>query len=67
MTLIEKFSNLLPWYNEQDNKNKSEACVQIADDHAIRFKNYCDKKYRFNIEELPTEKLLEIYKKESGL
>lgn len=37
MTLKEKFSTLLPFYNVNDNNNKSIQCENIADDYAIDF------------------------------
>ena len=63
MTLREKFSEILPWYSEKDNSNKSNECVKIADDYVIDFvlslNDYYDKE--------GVKQLLEIFKKEKGL
>jgi hypothetical protein len=59
--LLERINKYIK-YNE--NIIESEVCEKIADEHAIGFKNFCDEKYHYNIEEFSTEKLLEIYKKQ---
>lgn len=43
MKLKEKFSNLLPFYNKNDNHKKSTECEKIADDYAIDFYNWMRK------------------------
>lgn len=37
MKLKDKFSILLPFYNVNDNNNKSIQCEKIADEYAIEF------------------------------
>jgi hypothetical protein len=63
MTLKEKFSELLPFYNANDNNNKSIQCVKIADDYAIDFvlslNDYYDKE--------GVKQILELFKEEKGL
>jgi hypothetical protein len=66
MTLKEKFSELLPFYNVNDNNNKSIQCEKIADEFAIEFANWV----QFHSElwiKYRTSELLEIFKKEKGL
>lgn len=70
MTLKEKFSALLPFYNENDNNNKSIQCELIADDYAIEFAKWMDKSnYYIEIyKHLKTyEELLEIFKKRKSI
>ena len=82
MTLKEKFSALLPFYNANDNNNKSIQCEKIADDYAIEFAEWGFKKRidffdSTEIGEMYTidgfgskyklNELLEIFKKEKGL
>jgi len=82
MTLKEKFSALLPFYNVNDNNNKSIQCEKIADDYAIEFfywtMDWCvefyDNNEKGNIykfsnhdNKYTTKELLEIFKKEKGL
>jgi hypothetical protein len=63
MTLKEKFSALLPFYNANDNNNKSIQCEKIADDYAIEFAEYLSD---WHTKKRLTQ-LLEIFKKEKGL
>jgi hypothetical protein len=76
MTLKEKFSALIPFYNVNDNNNKSIQCEQIADEFAIEF-------YKWMIDNIhifhelsiwnkehnkySEKEILEIFKKEKGL
>jgi hypothetical protein len=82
MTLLEKFSNILPWYPEKINLDKANECKKIADDYAnevaIGFYKWMGEE---ETEDLiyslrnnggiyydPTyEELLQTYKKEKGL
>lgn len=74
MTLKEKF---LPFVDDidliNDIQNKewglrnANKCVEVADEFAIEFKDWCDTKGRFWIGANTTKQLLEIYKKEKGL
>ncbi len=66
MTLKEKFQNIPSDYLPLSNNQKNE-CVEITDEFAIRFKDWCDTKGRFWIGANTTKELLEIYKKEKGL
>jgi hypothetical protein len=69
MTLKEKFSALLPFYNVNDNNNKSIQCEKIADDYAIQFAEWIDKNHKSISLEIYSnkKKVLEIFKKEKGL
>jgi hypothetical protein len=81
MELKEKYSALLPFYNVNDNNNKSIQCEKIADDYAIEFAEWCvkyrDKNKNINGEMLhsiskyddtySTKELLEIFKKLKAL
>ena len=67
MTLKEKFEQYAKQEVWEKKNYNAEECVDIADEFAIGFKNFCDEKYLYNIEELSTKELLEIYKKENGL
>lgn len=79
MTLKEKFSALLPFYNVNDNNNKSTKCENIADDYAIEFVEWCGlRTVQITKSEwanwlpnangsLSTKELLEIFKKEKKL
>jgi len=81
MTLKEMFSALLPFYNVNDNNNKSIQCEKIADDYAIEFAEWCLQlvqycetiksiryyNYLHGIEVYTNLELLEIFKKEKGL
>jgi hypothetical protein len=75
MTLKEKFSALLPFYNVNDNNSKSIQCEKIADDYAIEFVEWVEKLRDSDIDSLDyafwldntTKELLEIFKKEKGL
>ena len=75
MTLKEKFSALLPFYNVNDNNSKSIQCEKIADDYAIEFVEWVEKLRDSDIDSLDyafwldntTKQLLEIFKKEKGL
>lgn len=78
MTIKEKFSALLPFYNVNDNNNKSTECENIADDYAIGFiKWYASSEGMDLIHDLQIvgeigknvtpEQVLEIYKKDKGL
>lgn len=64
MTLKEKFSALLPFYNVNDNNSKSIQCETIADDYAIEFAEWI---YEYNKTGFTTDELLIIFKKEKGL
>jgi hypothetical protein len=69
MKLKEKFSALLPFYNANDNNNKSIQCEKIADDYAIEFLEWVDSNYlKYNNWDTDTsnKQLLEIFKKEKG-
>ena len=75
------FSALLPFYNVNDNNNKSIQCEKIADDYAIEFAEWCLQlvqycetiksiryyNYLHGIEVYTNLELLEIFKKEKGL
>lgn len=70
MTLKEKFSVLLPFYNVNDNNNKSIQCEKIADDYAIEFLEWVDEnglEVLWNRGTNKPKELLEIFKKEKGL
>lgn len=66
MTLKQKFSELLPFYNMNDNNNKSIQCEKIADDYAIEFAEWIEtsewniKYWRQNNN---TKELLQMFKK----
>ena len=64
MTLGEKFKEILTafWINDWEDK-----CEKIADDFAIGFGEWCLKIKFEPIENISVKKLLEIYKKETGL
>jgi hypothetical protein len=74
MTLKEKF---LPFIDDIDlindipNKEwglrNADKCVEVAEEFAIGFKDWCDNEGRFIIGTSTTKELLEIYKKEKGL
>jgi hypothetical protein len=64
MTLKEKFENVLHNWIDKD-YNRQHVATELetdAEEFAIGFKNFCDEKYHYNIEELTTKELLEIYK-----
>lgn len=63
MTLREKFSNLLPFYNKNDNHKKSTECEKIADDYAIEFAFWL---LTEKDETKTLREMLEIFKKEKG-
>jgi hypothetical protein len=77
MTLKEKFDNVEVMFENQIGTLKydelSEAsnhCVQIADDYAIEFTEWCVKNelfYSIQYGRIETKELLKIYKKEKGL
>ena len=59
MTLKEKF--------KKEGFSNCEYLEQVADEFAIKFKDWCDNEGRFVIGTNTTKELLEIYKKESNL
>jgi len=65
MTLQEKFENVALVYNKALNPVKNN--LQIAEEFAIEFADWLMKTRFKSIENIPVEKLLEIYKKEKGL
>jgi hypothetical protein len=70
MKLKEKFSSLIPFYNVNDNNNKSIQCEKIADDYAIEFLEWVDEnglEVLWNRGTNKPKELLEIFKKEKGL
>jgi hypothetical protein len=76
MTLKEKFSALIPFYNVNDNNNKSIQCEQIADEFAIEFYKWMiDNIHIFHElsiwnkehKKYSEKEILEIFKKEKGL
>lgn len=70
MTLKEKFSALLPFYNVNDNNNKSIQCENIADDYAIDFAEWVNINffvYNTWEQSKTIKELLEIFKKEKEL
>jgi hypothetical protein len=68
MTLKEMFSALLPFYNVNDNNNKSIQCEKIADDYAIEFAEWVVNVITSNtLQYLTMKELLEIFKKEKEL
>jgi hypothetical protein len=67
MKLKEKFEQYAKEEIWRTRNYNAEECELIAEEFAIGFKNFCDEKYHYNIEELSTKELLEIYKKDKGL
>ena len=72
MKLKEKFSELLPLYNV--NNNKSIQCEKIADDYAIEFGNWLNNqvitvsgRHHNLLGTTKVTQLLPIFKKEKGL
>jgi len=63
MTLGEKFWNV----NQESFTDRMIANEKIADEFAIKFKDWCDNEGRFTIGVNTTKELLQIYKKEKGL
>jgi hypothetical protein len=74
-SIKEKFSQLLPFYNVNDNNNKSIQCEKIADEFAIEFAEWVEKLRDSDIDSLDyafwldntAKELLEIFKKEKRL
>jgi len=67
MTLKEKFSALLPFYNVNDNNNKSTKCEQIADDYAIEFAEWVLNRSLGESGLKLKDDTLDKFKKEKGL
>ncbi len=67
MKLKEKFSELLPLYNV--NNNKSIQCEKISDDYAIEFSEWVLLRHYLKLvkKDTTSKELLEIFKKEKGL
>lgn len=61
MTLKDKFFYTTFFFSNEDR------CEEVADDFAIGFAQWLMKTRFKSIENIPVEKLLEIYKKEKGL
>lgn len=71
MTLKEKFSVLLPFYNANDNSNKPIECEKIADEYAVDFYNWMRKNDTPENAEMwfgySDQDMLNEFKKEKGL
>ena len=61
---INKDSKGLPVSMHDD---QIEKCVEVAEEFAVNFAEWCDECYLYNMENFTAKELFEIFKKEKGL